>query len=100
MIAREEFPQLAHLIDCYFFQNWDEVYGHDEENVLRALMAQEERAVLLALRDDLTRFLSRGYTREEMRAFVDSLGVGYMDEDVGQFLTEFRDALDRHLAAS
>lgn len=100
MIPKEEFPNVNYLIETYFFQNWDEVYGTETSDVLEALTTQEKRAALVEIRDDLDRLLARGFSNHELREYVDGLGVGYFDENVGGLFCEIRDVLERHLAAS
>jgi len=76
MMTTEDFPALAHLLAAYYFQDWEDVYGSEDEAPARRFIASESRARLVQLRSDIELFLAREPADTEVDAWLTTLHVG------------------------
>lgn len=100
MINKDEFPELIYLLEAYYFQEWEGIYGPAWNDPIRHVIDSESGDCIHSIKQDIERFLSRHFSEDDMRAFADSLFIGAMEEDFRDFLVAVRDMLDAALERS
>lgn len=85
-----DFPILSGFILVWFGQNWPDLDGPSDVDLIRKALIGASSAERVGLHEDIDRFLASGFTDDRMKQIINhEWRAGYYDELQGRFVADW-----------